>query len=284
MGAQNEGRFNDLLAQAIESPQLSWVGVDPPSPCSPLEFAFARRHAWGVQQLLDRGYALTPPLLASFFEEIRTSRVNGDLVGSQLVKNFWPVLLPSIATTPALQHWVVRYYFEHQQEGRLAREVDWDTLSMMNVIGDLLEEPVLHVETMDVTPLQYACLTANHSLMATLMVSGADGHRQEPRSGLPGWTLATCVEAAQVSLDQSWSVERLQRWMWKEWGCESQKPASEGGKVNDQAQRLQARSWFWNLVSAGSEERRKRIGLLLKEQAIGVGLPEPAPSRKGPRF
>lgn len=284
MDTQSDALFDDLLAQAMENPRLSWAGIEPPHPSSPLEFAFARRHAWGVQRLLSRGDALTPAMLESFFGVIRESKISGDLVGFQSIQTFWPVLLPSVVLSDELRHWVARHYFENQREGTLSRGVDWNSLSMREVIGDRLEEPFLRRSSMDVTPLQYACLSANFPLMETLLLNGANGHRQEHRSGLPGWTLAACLETAQTSLEQGWSTEGIQRWMWQQWGCLSQRPTTEGGSVA-QEQRVEARRWFLRLVSDdGTPERHQRIQGLIKGQALEEGLPAPSPTRKGPRF
>lgn len=285
MDTQNESAFSALLDQLLNTPQLSWAGVDPPIPCDALSFAVSRENAWGVERLVQQGHQVSVAMLESFFGAINASRVNGDGVGSKAVENLWPVLLPAIVASPDLRRWVMCYYFEHQRDGKLARGVDWESLSMQEVIGDLLEEPLLRRHSMDVTPLQYACLASDHALMETLLLSGADGHREEPRSDMPRWSLAKALDAAGASLTgKGWSTEGIQRHAWEEWGCLAQKPTLRDGAGYSQEQRTQARTWFLGMSAWGLSSRHESIRALLRAQQLSEALPAAAGRAKKPRF
>lgn len=285
MDTQNESAFNALLGQLLDTPQLSWAGVDPPFPCDALSFAVSRQNAWGVERLVQQGHRVSVAMLEPFFRTISASGVNGDGVGGKAVETLWPVLLPAIVASPDLRRWVVCHYFEHQRDEKLAKGVDWESLSMREVIGDLLEEPFLRRSSMDVTPLQYACLASSHALMKTLLLSGADGHREEPRSDMPRWSLAKALDAAGASLTgNGWSTEGIQRHAWEEWGCLAQKPALRGGVGYSQEQRTQARTWFLGMSSGGLSSQHESIRALLRAQQLGEALPAVASKRKGPRF
>lgn len=284
MEKHDEQALDRLLEQHAKDHSLSWASIDPPHPQDPLSLALVREDGWATEKLLVKGFEVTSLMLHDFFARIELFRLAGSRQGSHTIKNVWPALYPAISRSLRLQTHVVSHYFEKQRQGVLAGGVDWETLSMPQVIGDLLEEPVLQTLGMNVTPLQYACLTTNYCLVEKLLRCGASGHKEQPRSDMPRWSLAKALAAAQESIQGAWSTEGIQRYVWEEWGCLAQQPQSEGGGRNPQDQRSQARTWFLNMSNGEFESKRDMLQALLRAQALSEALPCTPALRKGPRF
>lgn len=280
---QEETELDRLLAAWADDPTLSCASVSPYEPKDPLSLALVDGSAWGVQQLLDRGFQLTSDVLTNFFAIIEQERARNSPDAEWIVELAWPVILPLVVQSPDFRLQVIHFCFNKEREGILARGVDWDALRMPAVMADFLEEPVLEVWGMRVTPLQYASLTSNHRIVERLLASGADGHREEPRSDMPRWSLAKALAAAESSHEEGWGGQRIQRYFSEAW-CYPVLDI-EGGHGAHPSEQVLASILFADMrLMGGNTDLKQKIHARLRDQSLSQTLPSPASTKKGPRF